>query len=211
MVANGVTIGVPETWVNACYWLRTWKQMYSFKVNPVSGRQYWPKSVNNITLIPPEHHTQVGRPAKKRKRSAIEVEEMVKKGKLSRAGKTVRCLLCKELGHNRRSCKGQKLADDKKSKATTSTGTQGNKKSKATTSNGGQGNKKSKATPTPASAQQGNKKAKPSSKPAPKSSQERPLKGIVIRDAPVTRSSQPISSTKGGNVKVTGKGKAKQV
>ncbi|GKC55287.1 mutator type transposase, partial [Tanacetum coccineum] len=50
-----------------------------------------------------------GRPPKKRKKSAMEVEEMVKHEKLTRAGKTVRCLLCKQLGHNRRSCKGQTM------------------------------------------------------------------------------------------------------
>nr|GEW07216.1 ribonuclease H-like domain-containing protein [Tanacetum cinerariifolium] len=52
----------------------------------------------------------VGKPPKKRKKSAMKVEEMVKHGKLTRAGKTVRCLLCKQLGHNRRSCKGQTMA-----------------------------------------------------------------------------------------------------
>ncbi|GJW00836.1 mutator type transposase [Tanacetum coccineum] len=62
-----------------------------------------------IELIPPKHHPQVGRPPKKRNKSAMEVEEMEKHGKLTRARKTVRCLLCKQIGHNRRSCKGQTI------------------------------------------------------------------------------------------------------
>ncbi|GKB77767.1 hypothetical protein Tco_0944662, partial [Tanacetum coccineum] len=51
----------------------------------VNGRHYWPKSSVPIELIPPKHHPQVGRPPKKRKKSAMEVEEMVKHGKLTRA------------------------------------------------------------------------------------------------------------------------------
>ncbi|GKE66210.1 mutator type transposase [Tanacetum coccineum] len=106
---NGMVTCMPETWAHSSYWLRTWKQMYSFKINPVNGKQYWPKSFVPIELIPPKHHPQVGRTPKKRKKSAMEVEEMMKHGKLTRAGKTVRCLLCKQLGHNRRSYKGQTM------------------------------------------------------------------------------------------------------
>ena len=34
----------------------------------------------------------------------VEVEEMVKAGKLSKKGKTVTCCLCKQQGHNKRTC-----------------------------------------------------------------------------------------------------------
>ncbi|GKE03307.1 mutator type transposase, partial [Tanacetum coccineum] len=54
----------------------------------VNGKQFWPKSSVPIERIPPKYHPQVGRPPKKRKKSAMEVEEMVKHGKLTRSGKT---------------------------------------------------------------------------------------------------------------------------
>ncbi|GJU56462.1 mutator type transposase [Tanacetum coccineum] len=56
---------------------------FSFKINPVNGKQFWPKSSVPIERIPPKYHPQVGRPPKKRKKSAMEVEEMVNYGKLT--------------------------------------------------------------------------------------------------------------------------------
>ncbi|GJT83696.1 hypothetical protein Tco_1058038 [Tanacetum coccineum] len=61
-----------------------------FKINPCNGPDMWKKSPSPITLTPPDYHTPVGRPPKKRKKSAAELYDgMVKKGKLSRAGKSV--------------------------------------------------------------------------------------------------------------------------
>ncbi|GKA92650.1 mutator type transposase, partial [Tanacetum coccineum] len=46
---------------------------------------------------------------KKRRKSAAEIYDgLVKKGRLSRTGKTVTCLKCGQQGHNKRSCKGQR-------------------------------------------------------------------------------------------------------
>ncbi|GKF61972.1 RNA-directed DNA polymerase, eukaryota [Tanacetum coccineum] len=86
--------------------LQTWKIVYSFKINPVPGRQFWAKSQVPSRLIPPYIPPQVGRPSKKRKKSAGEVTEMVKDGKLTRKGGTVTCCKCGQKGHNKRSCKG---------------------------------------------------------------------------------------------------------
>ncbi|GKF10247.1 mutator type transposase, partial [Tanacetum coccineum] len=49
----------------------------------------------------------IGRPPKKRKKSADELssQKMTSGGKLSRIGKTVTCDTCKKPGHNKRSCK----------------------------------------------------------------------------------------------------------
>ena len=60
----------------------------------------WP-----TTLLPPKVHVQIGRPPKKRKKSAGEVAGMVKGGKLSKTGLQVTCSICKQKGHNKRSCK----------------------------------------------------------------------------------------------------------
>ncbi|GJT07180.1 transposase, MuDR [Tanacetum coccineum] len=106
---NGLEPGILESLVHESYWLKTWKEMYMFKINPCNGPDMWPESDTPITLTPPNYKPLVGRPRKKRRKSATEIyDNLVKKGKLSRAGKTVTCLKCGQQGHNKRSCKGQR-------------------------------------------------------------------------------------------------------
>ncbi|PWA71856.1 transposase, MuDR [Artemisia annua] len=91
-------------------------------INPCAGPDMWPPSDSPIILTPPDYHTPIGRPPKKRKKSAAELyDNMVKGGKLSRAGKTVTCKKCKQKGHNSRSCTGrpsQSQSSQRPSKAT---------------------------------------------------------------------------------------------
>ena len=105
MARNNMNPGLIEEWVHPCYRLDTWKQVYSHKIRPTNGPSMWPKCNLTTTIIPPNHHPQPGRPNKKRKRSATEMIDIVKNGKLSRKLKTVTCVLCKEKGHNKRTCK----------------------------------------------------------------------------------------------------------
>ncbi|KAL6499420.1 hypothetical protein OROHE_026083 [Orobanche hederae] len=44
MRRNNRKVGIPETFVHPCYWLSTWKDMYSFKIGPINGRPMWMKS-----------------------------------------------------------------------------------------------------------------------------------------------------------------------
>ncbi|GJV21255.1 hypothetical protein Tco_1370275 [Tanacetum coccineum] len=91
------------------HWLTTWKEMYKFKINPVNGPQGWKKSDVPTTIIPPKPHPQIGRPPKKRKKSAAELaDEMMKSKKLTKTGKSVTCKSCKQVGHNSRGCKSKK-------------------------------------------------------------------------------------------------------
>ena len=106
MARNNMNPGLIEEWVHPCYRLDTWKQVYSHKICPTNGPSMWPKCNLTTTIILPNHHPQPGRPNKKRKRSATEMIDIVKNGKLSRKLKTVTCVLCKEKGHNKRTCKG---------------------------------------------------------------------------------------------------------
>ena len=115
MAAFGEDVGELYTYVHKVYWLDTWKEMYSFKVDPIKGIAMWPKSGIPITILPPPHHTQPGRPKKKRKVTADE-KSQVKKGKsqgvwsgtkLSRKFLKVTCGKCKKTGHNSRSCNGR--------------------------------------------------------------------------------------------------------
>ncbi|GJU94352.1 hypothetical protein Tco_1319108 [Tanacetum coccineum] len=109
MTSNGLEPGIPKSWVHETYWLKTWEKMYSYKINPCNGPDMWPQSDNPITLTPPNYKPPIGRPPKKRRKSAVEIYDgLVKKGRLSRVGKTVTCLKCRQQGHNKRSCKGQR-------------------------------------------------------------------------------------------------------
>lgn len=51
----------------------------------------WPKCDIPTKILPPNHHPQPGRPNKKRKKSATEMLDTVKNGKLTRKLKTVTC------------------------------------------------------------------------------------------------------------------------
>ncbi|KAI3665913.1 hypothetical protein L6452_44548 [Arctium lappa] len=107
MAANGSDV-VPESWVDNSYRLSTWKEMYSFKIEPINGSMLWEKDNCPTTLVPPNHHKQVGRPKKKRRKTTEELSQRSgDNGKMSRKGKTVTCDKCKNKGHNSRTCKGQ--------------------------------------------------------------------------------------------------------
>ncbi|CAI9293936.1 unnamed protein product [Lactuca saligna] len=110
MRKNSKDVGIPETWVHEVYWLKTWKQMYSFKIEPINGRSMWEKSVCPTTLVPPKHRVTIGRPKKKRRKSAYEIDDMVKGNSASRILQSVTCSKCNNIGHNARSCKGQKAS-----------------------------------------------------------------------------------------------------
>ncbi|KAL7609105.1 hypothetical protein Lser_V15G13262 [Lactuca serriola] len=100
MRRNNENVGIPETWVHPTYWLKTWQEMYSFKIEPINGRMMWAKSTCPTKLLPPKHHVPIGRPKKKRRRSATEDDSAT-------GTRTVRCSKCGNVGHNGRSCNGQ--------------------------------------------------------------------------------------------------------
>nr|GEX80189.1 hypothetical protein [Tanacetum cinerariifolium] len=59
MAMNDRATPLLETWVNSCYWLSTWKETYSHKIQTIYGTNYWEKSTCPTTLLPPKHHVQV--------------------------------------------------------------------------------------------------------------------------------------------------------
>ncbi|KAI3808396.1 hypothetical protein L1987_24346 [Smallanthus sonchifolius] len=81
--------------------------MASFKIYPINGKSMWPKSRVPTILTPPTHHKQVGRPKKVRKKSAMEIEDMTRGGRLSKKNTSVTCIKCKKKGHNSRTCNGR--------------------------------------------------------------------------------------------------------
>ncbi|XP_021991933.1 uncharacterized protein LOC110888730 [Helianthus annuus] len=105
--ANRGRVGALESWVHPVYTVERWKQVYSFRVNPINGRTLWTRVHAPTTITLPKHHTQVGRPKKLRKRSAVELKEMTQSGRLSKKHTKGACSKCKKTGHNSRTCKGQ--------------------------------------------------------------------------------------------------------
>ncbi|GKB21192.1 mutator type transposase, partial [Tanacetum coccineum] len=81
MTGNGLQVELLEDLVHQSMRLQTWKTLYSLKINPVPGKEFWAKVQVPSRLIPPYIPPQVGGPGKKRKKSIGE-------------------------GHNKRSCKG---------------------------------------------------------------------------------------------------------
>ncbi|CAI9266458.1 unnamed protein product [Lactuca saligna] len=108
MGRNDKDVGIPESFVHPCYWLSSWKEMYSFKVSPINGRSMWEKSAIPTTLLPPKHRVPIGRPKKKRTISIVEKEDFVRGNTASRAHRSVTCTKCNNVGHNARTCKGQR-------------------------------------------------------------------------------------------------------
>ncbi|XP_076957409.1 uncharacterized protein LOC143632877 [Bidens hawaiensis] len=87
MSQNGIDVGVVEEWVDEVYWLDTWKKVYMNTVEPINGEDLWMPSACPTTITPPKHHKQIGRPRKKRKKSAVELANKIsKKRKLTRTG-----------------------------------------------------------------------------------------------------------------------------
>ncbi|GJV44719.1 hypothetical protein Tco_1429255 [Tanacetum coccineum] len=107
MALNDRATSLLEAWVNPCYWLTTWRETYSHKVQPINRTDYWEKSTCLTTLLPPKHYVQVGLPKKKRKRSKHEDEPFVKDDKLSKKGRIITCQSYGNIRHNKATCKGQ--------------------------------------------------------------------------------------------------------
>ncbi|GJZ84476.1 mutator type transposase [Tanacetum coccineum] len=77
-------------------------------INPCNGREMWPVVESTTIIISPNHKPQVGRPPKKKKKSLDEIaSQRCSLGKLSRKGRSVKCSKCRNLGHNRKGCRGQ--------------------------------------------------------------------------------------------------------
>nr|GFC20701.1 hypothetical protein [Tanacetum cinerariifolium] len=71
MALNDRATPPSETLVNPCYWLSTWKETYSHKIQLVCGTKYWENSTCPTTLLPPKHHVQVGRQRRKEREPVV--------------------------------------------------------------------------------------------------------------------------------------------
>ena len=143
MATNGIETAIPESYCHPCHWLSTWEEMYRSKINPTRSPDFWDKCNVANTIIPPDHKPQIGRPRKKRRKTAAELADiMVQGSKLSRSGKSVTCKLCKQVVHNQRRCKGQSAGGSKKTGVGSKKGSGGSKKASGGSKKAGMGSKK---------------------------------------------------------------------
>ena len=91
---------VLEDYVDKWYSKEKYLAAYRICLQPVKGRNMWPKT-NIPPMLPPKVNRSAGRPKISRRKDP---EEPKKSGKLSRRGAIMTCSLCQSKGHNRKGC-----------------------------------------------------------------------------------------------------------
>lgn len=86
------------------YRTAVWIDTYRDNIKPVNGELYWHKTGKEPIGVP-GFRKMPGRPKKKRIKPAH--ESPTKPNKTTRHGRTVTCSNCKQIGHNRGTCKNQ--------------------------------------------------------------------------------------------------------
>ncbi|CAL1393142.1 unnamed protein product [Linum trigynum] len=104
-----------DDYVNSYYHVYMASFAYNYGIPCLDGRQAWPAS-EGIPVHPPKTRSMPGRPKKKRRRSANEVEETraQRNGvgeEVTRRGNLIHCSKCGGEGHNARSCKAPPVAE----------------------------------------------------------------------------------------------------
>ena len=85
---------------------------YSYHIQLVEGMNQWP--ANGLSKpLPPKPRKMLGRPKKKSKREVHEVPSHT--GKISETGVAMKCQICLQERHDRRSCKREPITKPVKS------------------------------------------------------------------------------------------------
>ncbi|CAI9260541.1 unnamed protein product [Lactuca saligna] len=79
----------------------TFRKAYSYRIASINGSVMWPKT-NYTPPLPLISRRMCGRPTTKRKKYSTENKG---KHKVSKDGKKVKCSICKEIGHNKATCR----------------------------------------------------------------------------------------------------------
>ncbi|XP_010672552.2 uncharacterized protein LOC104889107 [Beta vulgaris subsp. vulgaris] len=90
----------PQKYVSSWYSVKTYKQVYSYTINPIPDNEQWPTYESIPTILPSKMKRGVGRPSSNRKRGEKGEDQPGKRSK------TMRCKKCQCFGHNSRTCKG---------------------------------------------------------------------------------------------------------
>ncbi|XP_019058973.1 PREDICTED: uncharacterized protein LOC104821565 [Tarenaya hassleriana] len=82
-----------------------WQATYANNIMPVNGEPLWQKS-GRIPITVPKVQRMPGRP-KKQNRVKDPHESPSKPGHITRHGRIFRCSICKQTGHNAKTCKSE--------------------------------------------------------------------------------------------------------
>nr|KAJ0213759.1 hypothetical protein LSAT_V11C400190290 [Lactuca sativa] len=89
-----------EAYVDNMFSTTTFRKAYNYRIAPMNSSDMWPET-NYTPPLPPINRRMPGRPTTKRKKSTT---ENTGTHKVSKAGKKIRCSICKEIGHNKATC-----------------------------------------------------------------------------------------------------------
>nr|KAJ0227452.1 hypothetical protein LSAT_V11C100049390 [Lactuca sativa] len=89
-----------EAYVDNMFSITTFRKAYNYIIAPMNSSDMWPET-NYTPPLPPISRRMPGRPATKRKKSTT---ENTGTHRVSKAGKKIRCSICKEICHNKATC-----------------------------------------------------------------------------------------------------------
>ncbi|CAI9268000.1 unnamed protein product [Lactuca saligna] len=89
-----------EAYVDNMFSTTTFRKAYNYRIAPMNSSDMWPET-NYTPPLPPINRRMPGRPTTKRKKSTT---ENTGTHRVSKAGKKIRCSICKEIGHNKATC-----------------------------------------------------------------------------------------------------------
>ncbi|CAI9265896.1 unnamed protein product [Lactuca saligna] len=89
-----------EAYVDNMFSTTTFRKAYNYRIAPTNNSDMWPET-NYTPPLPPINRRMPGRPTTKRKKSTT---ENTGTHRVSKAGKKIRCSICKEIGHNKATC-----------------------------------------------------------------------------------------------------------
>ncbi|KAK2357648.1 hypothetical protein QL285_094900 [Trifolium repens] len=104
----------PTTAIPIIYRKETYKDVYSSIIYPTSGENLWVKT-NLVDILPPPLRRAPGKPKRSRNKDAD--EKRSETGNCNRKGMIGRCTKCKQVGHNKTTCKGPTPAGQTSSSA----------------------------------------------------------------------------------------------
>lgn len=107
IIADGLN---PCDYLSSWYSIEKYLSAYKYNINPVKGREFWPKSNEDVVHPPVVTKRMPGRPKRKRRREATEGAK--KRKTVGRAGRKMRCKVCGTEGHNKTSCPKRVMVRD---------------------------------------------------------------------------------------------------
>ncbi|RYR15971.1 hypothetical protein Ahy_B04g072945 [Arachis hypogaea] len=104
----------PEEYCHEWLTMEAYRRTYQFNVNPVKGQDLWEKT-GSPAPVPPPIKPKPGRPTTNRRKDKDKGPTGTKT-KLKRKYAPIRCMYCREVCHNKRTC-SKKKQDDAQEKA----------------------------------------------------------------------------------------------